>query len=146
MPESGGAPPPSLNSALAAFLIAAEGIAALRSTPLKDRFLPSSAPSDSAKRKDCSSLCCCAARAAAHFALAVLARSLAAVSTLLGLAARESLGAQPLVADAASDLNGATDAARKLYGGGMLSDQIGSDQTGDCRSGPGIRSDRFRSD
>ena len=67
MPESGGAPPPgpSLNSALAAFLIAAEGIAALRSTPLKDRFLPSSAPSDSAKRKDCSSLCCCAARAAA---------------------------------------------------------------------------------
>jgi len=79
-------------------------------------------------------------------ALAVLARSLAAVSTLLGLAARESLGAQPLVADAASDLNGATDAARKLYGGGMLSDQIGSDQTGDCRSGPGIRSDRFRSD
>ena len=79
-------------------------------------------------------------------ALAVLARSLAAVSTLLGLAARESLGAQPLVADAASDLNGATDAARKLYGGGMLSDQIESDQTGDCRSGPGIRSDRFRSD
>ena len=64
-PESGGAPPPSLSSALAAFLIAAEGIAALRSTPLKDRFLPSSAPSDSAKRKDCSSLCCCAARAAA---------------------------------------------------------------------------------
>ena len=63
-------------------------------------------------------------------ALAVLARSLAAVSTLLGLAARESLGAQPLVADAASDLNGATDAARKLYGGGMLSHQIGSGQTG----------------
>ena len=62
-------------------------------------------------------------------ALAVLARSLAAVSTLLGLAARESLGAQPLVADAASDLNGATDAARKLYGGGdaIRSDRIGSD-------------------
>ena len=61
-------------------------------------------------------------------ALAVLARSLAAVSTLLGLAARESLGAQPLVADAASDLNGATDAARKLYGGDAIrSDRIGSD-------------------
>ena len=31
--------------------------------------------------------------------------SLAAVSTLLGLAARKSLGAQPLIADAASDLH-----------------------------------------
>ena len=86
-------------------------------------------------------------------ALAVLARSLAAVSTLLGLAARESLGAQPLVADAASDLNGATDAARKLGGGcyqirsdrirrgtadlGPASDQIDSDQI------RWIRSDRI---
>ena len=61
--------------------------------------------------------------------------------------ARESLGAQPLVADAASDLHGATDAARKLYEGGMLSDQIGSDQTGTADLGPAsdqIDSDQIR--
>ena len=77
-------------------------------------------------------------------ALAVLARSLAAVSTLLGLAARESLGAQPLVADAASDLNGATDAARKLYGGGCY--QIRSDRIRRGTADLGPASDQIDSD